>query len=341
MTEKVNCNKKEDDKSFLDIDDLLILSVISDLSNRISIRKVILEDGQYSWISYNTILEDLPILRISKKQLRRKLDKLVEFNLIELRIERVKGSGTFVYIKLGKEYEWLLYDTNTDRQKCPEGEGENVYGDRQKCLPKDNITIQDNNNNNKENKDNKLSLSKKGEELPNWKTDFKAYLELVYDAKEKLLANMSIKAKKLEYHPNINYELTIEKMVDEYWRTEDGWKHKIKTSKKSKEIDMVKTLVKGFDIPSNRVYKKASKYSNYANIYPQPNRGLSLHEDGENADGTFYRNGYKYYHSMRDDRDYSIPLNAEPMPSIDCEFNMKTMSWYHPDIKNDVNGDIW
>lgn len=344
LTEKVNCNKKEDDKSFLDIDDLLILSVISDLSNRISIRKVILEDGQYSWISYNTILEDLPILRISKKQLRRKLDKLVEFNLIELKVERVKGSGTFVYIKLGKEYERLLYDTNTYGQKCPEGEEENVYRDRQKCPPKDNIIIQDNNNNNKENKDNKLSLSKKGEELPNWKTDFKAYLELVYDAKEKLLANMSIKAKKLKYHPNINYELTIEKMVDEYWGTEDGWKQKIENSKKSNSIDMVKTLSKSFNYQQNRVYKsiKSSGYgNNYTNTYQQPYNGSNSLIDGENEDGTFNRNGYRYYHSMRDNRDYSIPINAVPMPSFDCEFDINTEKWYHPDIKNDVNGDLW
>ena len=41
----------------IDVDDLLILSLIADLSNRKSIRKVLLEDGQYAWISYNVILE--------------------------------------------------------------------------------------------------------------------------------------------------------------------------------------------------------------------------------------------------------------------------------------------
>ena len=114
----------------IDVEDLLILSIIADLSNRKSIRKVILEDGQYSWISYNLILEDLPILRIDKKQLRRRLDKLVEFDLIDLKVERVNGSGTFVYIKIGQMYEELKYgkaDENEDRQKSTEGVDKKVH----------------------------------------------------------------------------------------------------------------------------------------------------------------------------------------------------------------------
>ena len=124
----------------IDVEDLLILSIIADLSNRKSIRKVILEDGQYSWISYNLILEDLPILRIDKKQLRRRLDKLVEFDLIDLKVERVNGSGTFVYIKIGQMYEELKYgkaDENEDRQKSTEGVDKNVHGGGQKSTPKD------------------------------------------------------------------------------------------------------------------------------------------------------------------------------------------------------------
>ena len=124
----------------IDVEDLLILSLIADLSNRKSIRKVILEDGQYSWISYNLILEDLPILRIDKKQLRRRLDKLVEFDLIDLKVERVNGSGTFVYIKIGQMYEELKYgkaDENMGGQKSTEGMDKKVYGGGQKSTPKD------------------------------------------------------------------------------------------------------------------------------------------------------------------------------------------------------------
>ena len=143
----------------IDVEDLLILSIIADLSNRKSIRKVILEDGQYSWISYNLILEDLPILRIDKKQLRRRLDKLVEFDLIDLKVERVNGSGTFVYIKIGQMYEELKYgkaDENEDRQKSTEGVDKKVYGGGQKSTPKDS-SIKQEEEDNKEEKDKSFS----------------------------------------------------------------------------------------------------------------------------------------------------------------------------------------
>lgn len=168
LTKEVKDVKKDKTTTIsIDVDDLLILSVIADISNRKSIRKVILEDGQYAWISYNVILEDLPILRIDKKQLRRRLDKLVEFELIDLKVERVNGSGTFVYIKIGKEYETLKYNIDEERkytivQKSTEGVDKNVHGGGQKCLPKDSLTKQeDNNTDDKEERDK--SLSKKDE----------------------------------------------------------------------------------------------------------------------------------------------------------------------------------
>lgn len=164
LTKEVKDVKKDKTTTIsIDVDDLLILSVIADISNRKSIRKVILEDGQYAWISYNVILEDLPILRIDKKQLRRRLDKLVEFELIDLKVERVNGSGTFVYIKIGKEYEALKYNIDEESkytigQKSTEGVDKNVHGDGQKCLPKDSLTKQeDNNTDNKEERDKSLS----------------------------------------------------------------------------------------------------------------------------------------------------------------------------------------
>ena len=143
----------------IDVEDLLILSIIADLSNRKSITRVILEDGQYSWISYNLILEDLPILRIDKKQLRRRLDKLVEFDLIDLKVERVNGSGTFVYIKIGKMYEELKYtkeEENKGGQKSIEGMDKNVHGGGQKSTPKDS-SIKQGEEDNKEEKDKSFS----------------------------------------------------------------------------------------------------------------------------------------------------------------------------------------
>ena len=167
LTKEVKDEKKDKFITIsIDVEDLLILSVIADLANRKIIRKVVHDDGQYAWISYNMILEDLPILRIDKKQLRRRLDKLVEFDLIDLKVERINGSGTFVFIKIGKGYEELKYNTgeegnNTGGQKCTEGVDKNVQGGGQKCTPKDYITKQDYDNNKKEEREE--SLSKKDE----------------------------------------------------------------------------------------------------------------------------------------------------------------------------------
>ena len=157
----------------IDVEDLLILSLIADLSNRKSIRKVLLEDGQYAWISYNVILEDLPILRIDKKQLRRRLDKLIEFDLIDLKVERVNGSGTFVYMKIGKLYEELKYtkeEENKGGQKSIEGADKNVYGGGQKSTPKDSSIKQE-----EENKEERIDKS-----IPKKKAKFDVYADLSY-----------------------------------------------------------------------------------------------------------------------------------------------------------------
>ena len=126
----------------IDLIDLGILSIIADMSNRTSIKKVMLEDGQYSWISYNSILEDLPIINIEKKQLSRRIAKLQSFDLVKCVVERQKGIGTFTYIRVGKKYEDITYsphrqEIDTGSQKCPPR--------TQKRVAKDYITIQDDN----------------------------------------------------------------------------------------------------------------------------------------------------------------------------------------------------
>lgn len=126
----------------IDLIDLGILSIIADMSNRASIKKVLLDDGQYSWISYNSILEDLPIINIEKKQLSRRIAKLQSFDLVKCVVERQKGIGTFTYIRVGKKYEDITYsphrqEIDTGSQKCPPR--------TQKRAAKDYITIQDDN----------------------------------------------------------------------------------------------------------------------------------------------------------------------------------------------------
>ena len=150
---------KDGDKSIvvkLDLDDLLILKEIADLANRPSIEKKILDGAMYCWIQYKLILEDLPILDISKKRLQQRLDKLCMFDLIERRVEKVQGVGTFHYVRVSNEYENLLYDR--DRNNFNTG-GNKFLPDGNIFPPKDNTTIQDNNTQEKE-EDNSSSQKK-------------------------------------------------------------------------------------------------------------------------------------------------------------------------------------
>lgn len=183
---------------------------------------------------------------------------------------------------------------------------------------------------------------KKDVEPEAWKEAFGVYLELVEDAKNKLLADADTKSAKEKYYPNIDYAMTLDKMVSEFWGTPEGWKYKKSHSKKTAKIDMVATLKKGFDLSHNRVYKRAGAPLQTTQYKPKAtslDKGLVKPQDGTNPDGTFNKNGFRYYHSVRDNLDYSIPLNAPPMPSFECEYDPLDKKWYNP---NDlVNGELW
>lgn len=190
----------------------------------------------------------------------------------------------------------------------------------------------------KQKKDNNI---KNTEKEIDWRTNFDAYMVLVNEAKAKLLADTSVRQKKEKYYPDIDYELSLEKMVDDFWGTEEGWKHKVKGSKKSASIDMVKTLNKGFDMASNRVYKKVQRSAGTYKQTAKPKIEIQRPKDGTNPDGTFNRDGFRYYHSVRDNRDYSIPLNAPAMPNFECEFDCVKQKWYNPNETTGTYGELW
>lgn len=177
-----------------------------------------------------------------------------------------------------------------------------------------------------------------------WKESFGVYLELVEDAKDKLLVDADTKAAKEKYYPNIDYAMTLDKMVSEFWGTPEGWKYKKSHSKKTVKIDMVATLKKGFDMSHNRVYKRAGLQKTSDSYKAKPTKldtGLVKPKDGTNPDGTFNKNGFRYYHSVRDNFDYSIPLNAPAMPNFECEFDCVNQKWYNPNETTGTYGELW
>ena len=279
------------------------------------------------------IVECYPYL--SSDKVRYAIDRLIESGFM------LKGNYSEDKMKKASWYSLSskalsLFGENT----TPFGKKPNDSGNYQLNYSKEYYSIEDL----KKEKDIDISISKKKEEEIDWKTDFNAYLMLVEEAKRKLFDDTETRAKKQKYYPDIDYELSIEKMIDDFWGTERGWKHKVKSSKKTKEIDMAKTLANGFDLSANRVYKKVQKQGytpNKTATLPKLNDGLVRPKDGVNADGTFNKNGFKYYHSVRDNIDYSIPLNSPPMPSFECEYDTLKQEWYYPKDNNDAYGELW
>ena len=89
---------------------------------------------------------------------------------------------------------------------------------------------------------------------PLWKDDYEAYLSIVKDSRESLLFDDRHKALFLKYNPRCDYKATIEKSIEMFWGTEDGWNY-CKKKRKGKTLDMVATLRKNLE--RNRVYVNA------------------------------------------------------------------------------------
>ena len=84
-----------------------------------------------------------------------------------------------------------------------------------------------------------------------WRGSIDEYLSLVLIAKETLVNDQKHKALFLKYNPKCDYKLTIEKTVDMFWGTEEGWNY-CKKKRKGKKLDMISTLKKNLE--RNRVY---------------------------------------------------------------------------------------
>jgi hypothetical protein len=184
---------------------------------------------------------------------------------------------------------------------------------------------------------------------PTWRDDFNIFLGLVNSAKEQLLLDKKCKAKMELYYPNLNYELSLQKMVDDYWGTEEGWQKKKKSPKKDANIDMVKTLKNGFSRHYNRLYKRTTTQS-FSTYIPQKvsDRAMDYistltvpvqtERDGIKylIDGTFVEDGKRYYtHSIKGKME--ISMGAVARPSEDWEWNSNMLTWEQDERKTTIS----
>lgn len=184
-------------------------------------------------------------------------------------------------------------------------------------------------------------IKKKNNNIEDWRIDFNAYLKLIDEAREIILKDEEFKSQCIKFNPNMDFDLTLEKMIVTYWGTETGWNKK--KASKGKSINMLSTLKKGFDNRFNIVYKqyqysKKNKSTDKDVPMPKNYTRVPLHpalsftdNEGLLNDGTFVKDGYRFYFSKTQGKAIGIPPAADPMPNDgDYDYNLNN-GWYQID----------
>lgn len=93
----------------IDCTDLVILRWFVDFYPRMRFFEV---DGQkYAWLTHKKLMEDLPLIDISKRAFIERMQKLVEFNILTYKL--IKEGGTFSLYGFGENYINLISSSNT------------------------------------------------------------------------------------------------------------------------------------------------------------------------------------------------------------------------------------
>lgn len=101
----------------LDLIDTMILRYFVDFKGSTKMKEFIFEEEVYYWLDYKTVLDDLPILKISSTEtIRRRIENLIDANVLIKKTIATKG-GRKTYIKLGFNYTSLLLDKNEKPKK--------------------------------------------------------------------------------------------------------------------------------------------------------------------------------------------------------------------------------
>lgn len=251
--------------------------------------------------------------------------------------------------KIDRKHEEKVRDKSLTKKESPEktsGEVSTVLPEnRQHGFPTTRITDNTENgedNNNRPNKHIDLKdheeinkpLTKKKASDSAWRESMEEYLKEVEKAKEELIEDADFKNKFLGMFPNADYLRSIMKSM-QYWTSEKAWE--LKKKSKTKKINMLSTLKNNLD--------KSIVYKNQQDAPIENLRKLDIEysdqEEGTLADGTFIKNGYRYYFSYKDKRAYSIPIKAPRMPGEKCEFDMKTNQWYLPRESETMDEWLW
>jgi Domain of unknown function (DUF3850) len=94
-------------------------------------------------------------------------------------------------------------------------------------------------------------IKEKKTHINTWRDDFDIYQKECGEAFDTQVTDLIWIEEKKRYYPYTSIRKSLEKMYNEYWGTEAGWKKK--KEKKSKEIDWLRTIENGLSMIGNRV----------------------------------------------------------------------------------------
>ena len=96
----------------IDCTDLVILRWFVDFFP--NTKKITVDGREYAWITHKKLLADLPLLDITKRSCIERMQKLVEFEILDYQL--LKDGGTFSLYAFGKNYINLVDSTGNGMQ---------------------------------------------------------------------------------------------------------------------------------------------------------------------------------------------------------------------------------
>ena len=118
MTLKKTVQTKDKEKTIqIDCTDLVILRWFVDFYP--NMKKMTIDGKEYAWLTHKKLLTDLPLLDITKRACIERMQKLVEFGILDYKL--VKDGGTFSLYSFGRNYINLVRSTDTGEQSNDTG----------------------------------------------------------------------------------------------------------------------------------------------------------------------------------------------------------------------------
>lgn len=105
MTLKKHIQKRGKDVEIkVDCTDLVILRWFVDFYPKM--KKIVVDGKEFAWLTHKKLIDDLPLIDISRNAFIERMQKLVEFGILDYKF--IKDGGTFSLYSFGRNYEYLI-----------------------------------------------------------------------------------------------------------------------------------------------------------------------------------------------------------------------------------------